>query len=82
LRGRNKPAIGVFGTPMASNFRPVAARQTSPSVWRRVLLVLLVAVLLVGSVAAQALNLTPVAILLLVAAVVALAPLVNPVTGA
>jgi hypothetical protein len=45
------------------------------------LLVLVVAALLIGSVAAQALNLTPVAILLLVAAVVALAPLVNPATG-
>jgi hypothetical protein len=66
---------------MASNFRTVTAPRTSPSVWRRVLLVLLVAALLVGSVGAQALNLTPVAILLLVAALVAIAPLVNPVTG-
>jgi hypothetical protein len=46
-----------------------------------VLLVVLVAALLVSSVAAQALNLTPVAILLLVAALVAIAPLVNPATG-
>jgi hypothetical protein len=67
---------------MAGNFRPVTAPRTSPSVWRRVLLVLLVATLLVGSVGAQALNLTPVAIVLLVAALVAIAPLVNPVTGA
>jgi hypothetical protein len=66
---------------MASNFRSVTAPRTSPSVWRRVLLVLVVAALLVGSVGAQALNLTPVAILLLVAALVAIAPLVNPVTG-
>jgi hypothetical protein len=66
---------------MASNFRPVTAHRTSPSVWRRVLLVALVAALLVGSVAAQAVNLTPVAIVLLVAALVALAPLVNPATG-
>jgi hypothetical protein len=66
---------------MASNFRPVTAPRTSPSVWRRVLLVALVAALLVGSVAAQAVNLTPVAIVLLVAALVALAPLVNPATG-
>jgi hypothetical protein len=66
---------------MASNFRSVTAPRTSPSVWRRVLLVLLVAALLVGSVGAQALNLTPVAIVLLVAALVAIAPLVNPVTG-
>jgi hypothetical protein len=67
---------------MATNYRTVTAPRTSASVWRRVLLGLLVAGLLVGSVAAQALNLTPVAIVLLVAAVVALAPLVNPVTGA
>jgi hypothetical protein len=66
---------------MASNFRSVTAPRTSPSVWRRVLLVLVVAALLVGSVGAQALNLTPVAIVLLVAALVAIAPLVNPVTG-
>ncbi|MEA2426220.1 MAG: hypothetical protein QOH13_2630 [Thermoleophilaceae bacterium] len=66
---------------MASNFRSATAPPTSPSVWRRMLLVLVVAALLIGSVAAQALNLTPVAILLLVAAVVALAPLVNPATG-
>jgi hypothetical protein len=67
---------------MASNFRPVTAPRTSPSVWRRVVLVVLVAALLVGSVGAQALNLTPVAIVLLLAALVAIAPLVNPVTGA
>jgi hypothetical protein len=66
---------------MASNFRPVTAPRTSSSVWRRVLLVVLVATLLVGSVAAQALNLTPVAIVLLVAGLVAIAPLVNPATG-
>jgi hypothetical protein len=67
---------------MASNFRPATAPRTSPSIWRRLLLVGLVAMLLVGSVAAQALDLTPVAIVLLVAALVALAPLVNPATGA
>ena len=66
---------------MASDLRSVTARPTTPSVWRRVLLVLLVAALVVGSVAAQALNLTPVAIVLLVAAVIALAPLVNPASG-
>jgi hypothetical protein len=66
---------------MASNFRPATAHPASPSIWRRLLLVGLVAMLLVGSVAAQALDLTPVAIVLLVAALVALAPLVNPATG-
>jgi hypothetical protein len=66
---------------MASNFRPVTASRGSTSVWRRILLVLVVAMLLVASVAAQALNLTPIAIVLLVAAIVALAPLVNPATG-
>jgi hypothetical protein len=67
---------------MASNFRTATAPRRSPSVLRRLLLVTLVALLLVGSVAAQALNLTPIAIVLLVAAVVALAPLVNPATAA
>jgi hypothetical protein len=67
---------------MASNFRPVTAPRTSPSVWRRVLLAVLVAALLVCSVGAQAMNLTPVAIVLLVAALLAIAPLVNPATGA
>jgi hypothetical protein len=67
---------------MASNFRPVTAPRTSPSVWRRVLVAVLVAALLVCSVGAQAMNLTPVAIVLLVAALLAIAPLVNPATGA
>jgi hypothetical protein len=66
---------------MASNFRPATAPRTAPSIWRRLLLVMVVAVFLIGSVAAQALNLTPIAILLLVAALVALAPLVNPATA-
>ena len=66
---------------MASNFRSATAPPATPSVWRRVLLVLIVAALLIGSVAAQALNLTPVAIVLLVVALVACAPLVNPATG-
>jgi hypothetical protein len=65
---------------MAPNFRPAAARRSLPIV-RRLLLVALVALLLVGSVAAQALDLTPIAIALLVAALVALAPLVNPATA-
>jgi hypothetical protein len=67
---------------MAGNFRPATASRTASPVWRRVLLVALVALFLIGSVAAQALNLTPIAIVLLVAAVVALAPLVNPATAA
>jgi hypothetical protein len=66
---------------MASNFRPATSPRTPPSIWRRVLLVAVVAAFLIGSVAAQALNLTPIAILLLVAALVALAPLLNPATA-
>jgi hypothetical protein len=65
-----------------ANFRPATAPRTSSSIWRRLLLVALVALFLIGSVAAQALNLTPIAIALLVAALVALAPLVNPATAA
>jgi hypothetical protein len=66
---------------MRGNLRPATASPDSPSAWRRALLVLLVAGLLIGSVAAQALDLTPVALVLLVLAVLALAPLVNPATG-
>jgi hypothetical protein len=44
----------------------------------RALNILVVVALVVASVAAQALDLTPVAILLLVAAVLALAPLFSP----
>jgi hypothetical protein len=46
--------------------------------WRRALLVLIAALLVVASVAAQALDLTPLAIVLLVLAVVSLAPLALP----
>lgn len=65
---------------MASHARPAAA--TSPerprSAWRRALNVAIVIVLVVASVAAQAVALTPVAILLLLVAVCALAPLFTP----
>jgi hypothetical protein len=66
---------------MASKAQPATSRPAAPSVWRRVVLVAVVALLLVASVAAQALDLTPFAIALFVAALVALAPLVNPATG-
>ena len=46
--------------------------------WRRALNIALVVGLVVASVAAQAIDLTPVAIALLVAAIVASAPLLSP----
>jgi hypothetical protein len=55
----------VFGKVMASSLR-------------RLLNIALVIALLVASVAAQAISLTPVAILLLIGAVIASAPLLSP----
>jgi hypothetical protein len=63
---------------MATNVRPVPAHQSAQPAWRRALNVALVVALVVASVAAQAIDLTPVAILLLIAAVCALAPLFSP----
>ncbi len=63
---------------MATNVRSAPAHHSSRSGWRRVVNGAVVVALLVASVAAQALDLTPVAILLLVAAVCALAPLFSP----
>jgi hypothetical protein len=63
---------------MASNVRPVATSEPTRSAWRRALNVAIVVVLVIASVAAQALDLTPVAILVLFAAVCALAPLFAP----
>jgi hypothetical protein len=63
---------------MASNVRPVTTHQSAHSAWRRALNIAIVIALVVGSVAAQAIDLTPVAILLLIAAVCALAPLFSP----
>jgi hypothetical protein len=69
----------VFALVMATSVRPVTRTQVSPSrAWRRAGLVAAGSLLVVGSVTAQALDLTPVAIVLLVAAVVALAPLALP----
>ena len=68
------------GRAVASNVRPVTSRtRRSARPWRRAGLVLLAALLVVASVAAQAADLTPVAILLLIVAVVSLAPLAAPV---
>jgi hypothetical protein len=64
---------------MATNVQPVEAPKQSASPWRRALLVALVALFVVTSVAAQAVGLTPVAIVLGVAALLTIAPLVNPV---
>lgn len=63
---------------MATGVRPVTASPSAQSAWRRVLNVAIVVVLVVASVAAQAVDLTPVAIALLVGAVLALAPLFSP----
>ena len=64
---------------MATSVRPVTATRAPASrTWRRAGQVVLGAVLVVASVAAQAVDLTPVAILLLFVAIVALAPLALP----
>jgi hypothetical protein len=63
---------------MATNVRPVAAAKPARSGWRRAVNVAIVIALVVASVSAQAVDLTPVAIVLLVAAVLALAPLFSP----
>jgi hypothetical protein len=63
---------------MASNVRSAPASQSAHSAWRRALNVAVVVALVVASVAAQAIDLTPVAIALLIGAVLALAPLFSP----
>jgi hypothetical protein len=63
---------------MATNVRPVQTYRSARPAWRRALNVAIVVALVVASVAAQAVSLTPVAILLLVCAVFALAPLFSP----
>lgn len=63
---------------MATNVRPVPAHESAHPAWRRALNIAVVIALVVASVAAQAVDLTPVAILLLIGAVCALAPLFSP----
>jgi hypothetical protein len=63
---------------MATNARSVTATAPSRPAWRRALNIVIVVALIVASVAAQALDLTPLAIILLIGAVVALAPLFSP----
>lgn len=64
---------------MATNVRPVAAGEgTTRPAWRRALNIAVVVLLVVASVAAQAVDITPLAILLLFAALCALAPLFSP----
>ena len=63
---------------MTTNVRPVTAPEPTRSAWWRLLNVMIVVALVVASVAAQALDLTPVAILLLIGAICALAPLFSP----
>ena len=69
----------MFQAAVASPVRQVSASEASrPSTWRRAGLVLVAVLLVVGSVAAQALEVTPVAIVLLVAAAISLSPLALP----
>lgn len=63
---------------MSTNVRPVARSAPARAGWRRALHVTLVVALVVASVSAQAVGLTPVAIVLLVVAICALAPLFTP----
>jgi len=64
---------------MATGVRPVTATEAPASrTWRRAAQVFAGALLVVASVAAQAVDLTPLAIVLLVVAIVALAPLALP----
>ena len=56
---------------MASNVRPVTRPAPVRPAWRRALNVAVVVAFVVASVAAQALDLTPVAIVLLVGAICA-----------
>jgi hypothetical protein len=81
-RRRNPAPSAVFESGMATNLRPVSASERAHSALRRVVNVAAVIALVVASVAAQALDLTPVAILLLVAAICALAPLFSPAIDA
>jgi hypothetical protein len=64
---------------MAPDARPAPVTAGGVhSAWRRALNIAIVVAFVVASVAAQALDLTPLAILLLIGAVVALAPLFSP----
>ena len=71
-----------FRNVMAGDVRTVPASPSSHAAWRRALNVAIVVALVVASVAAQALDLTLVAILLLVFAVCAIAPLFSPAIDA
>jgi hypothetical protein len=76
---RDFGAEDVFARVMATSVRPVTRSQVSPSrTWRRAGLVVVAALLVAASVTAQALDLTPVAIVLVVIAAVVLAPLALP----
>jgi hypothetical protein len=72
----------VFRKVMATNVRPAPAHQSAQSAWRRVLNIAVVVALVVASVAAQAVDLTPVAIVLLIGAVFALALMFTPAIDA
>jgi hypothetical protein len=72
----------VFRKAMATNVRPVTASAPAHTAWRRALNIAAVIALVVASVAAQAIDLTPVAVVLLIGAVFALAPLFSPAIDA
>jgi len=67
---------------MATNVPPISATHAARPAWRRALNIAIVIALVVASVGAQAVDLTPLAILLLIGAVCALAPLFSPAIDA
>ena len=68
---------------MATDSRRITAAAEPPRhAWRRAVNIAAVVAFVVASVAAQAADLTPVAIVLLVAAVCALAPVFSPTIDA
>ena len=67
---------------MTTSVRPVARPAPARAAWRRAVNIALVVLLVIASVASQAVDLTPVAIVLLVVAVLALAPLFAPTLDA
>jgi len=67
---------------MTTSARSVTTSHAGRSAWRRALNIVIVVALIVASVAAQALDLTPLAIVLLLGAIVALAPLFSPALDA
>jgi hypothetical protein len=67
---------------MTSEAHPATSADPARSAWRRAVNIAIVVGLVIASVGAQAVDLTPVAIVLLVAAICALAPLFAPTVEA